>query len=343
MAGPRGYSSYHGRGPIGKILLMILLVLVILAAAAFILLQQYIVYDESGTPHLLLPEKNPTEETTPQTAPEAEAPDVELTIEDATPSQTLAALELPADPALWQAAVAGLTEQEQNAVCVTVKAPGGRLQYASAVPGASLSATAAAASAALPGILAGETHAIARLSCFRDELYSTANLDSAGLKNTGGYIFYDGNNNRWLDPAKPAARQYLCDLAKECAAMGFDEILLTDVSYPTAGKLDKIAYGETVKDQNFKAFLEELRTALSTYAVKLSIELPASAITEGRDSAAGLLLSDLAPLVDRVYVRTTAAEAPALTAAVTAVSPETAFIPEVTEAPGDGQFLLLTQ
>ena len=30
-------------------------------------------------------------------------------------------------------------------------------------------------------------------------------------KNTGGFIFYDGNNLNWLDPGKPAARQYLCD------------------------------------------------------------------------------------------------------------------------------------
>ena len=35
-----------------------------------------------------------------------------------------------------------------------------------------------------------------------------------GLKNTGGYIFYDGNNLNWLDPSKPAARQYLGGLAE---------------------------------------------------------------------------------------------------------------------------------
>ena len=40
-----------------------------------------------------------------------------------------------------------------------------------------------------------------------------------GLKNTGGYIFYDGNNSQGLDPAKPAAREYLCGLAKEAAEL----------------------------------------------------------------------------------------------------------------------------
>lgn len=78
----------------------------------------------------------------------------------------------------------------------------------------------------------------------------------------------------WLDPSKPAARQYLCGLAKELAEMGFDEILLTDVSYPTEGKLDKIAYGETGKVQNLNTFLDEMRAALAAYDVKLSIELP---------------------------------------------------------------------
>ena len=87
-------------------------------------------------------------------------------------------------------------------------------------------------------------HTIARLSCFHDPKAANRDVEGMGLKNTGGYIFYDGNNSQWLDPAKSAAREYLCKLAKEAAELGFDEILLTDVSYPIVGKLDKIAGGE---------------------------------------------------------------------------------------------------
>ena len=45
MAGPRGYSSYRGRGSKAKKTLSVVLVLVILAAVGFMMLQRYIVYD----------------------------------------------------------------------------------------------------------------------------------------------------------------------------------------------------------------------------------------------------------------------------------------------------------
>ena len=95
-----------------------------------------------------------------------------------------------------------------------------------------------------------------------------------GLKNTGGYIYYDGNDLNWLDPSKPAARQYLCGLAREIADLGFDEILLTDVGYPTTGPLDKIDYNGADRAESIRTFLEELRSALGEYGVAVSIELP---------------------------------------------------------------------
>ena len=151
-----------------------------------------------------------------------------------------------------------------------------------------------------------------------------------GLKNTGGYIFYDGNNGNWLDPSKPAARQYLCTLAAELAQQGFDEILLTDVGYPTVGKLDKIDYNGADRAASIRLFLEELRSALGEYGVAVSIELPPEVITSGADDTAGLVLSDIAPLVDRVYAVTTVDQIPALEAAVSAAGEDTDFVAELT-------------
>ena len=153
-----------------------------------------------------------------------------------------------------------------------------------------------------------------------------------GLKNTGGYIFYDGNNSQWLDPAKLAAREYLCGLAKEAAELGFDEILLTDVSYPTVGKLDKINYGEGEKSANLTAFLKEMRAALEPYGVALSIEVPEAVISQGYDDDAGLLLAAIAPQVDRIYAVTTEENAPALAQAVSNAHETTQFVPELTDA-----------
>ena len=176
----------------------------------------------------------------------------------------------------------------------------------------------------------GAARAIARLSCLLDPIAAKADVEGMGLKNTGGYIFYDGNNGNWLDPSKPAARQYLCTLAAELAQQGFDEILLTDVGYPTVGKLDKIDYNGADRAASIRLFLEELRSALGEYGVAVSIELPPEVITSGADDTAGLVLSDIAPLVDRVYAVTTVDQIPALEAAVSAAGEDTDFVAELT-------------
>lgn len=335
MAGPRGYNSYRGRGSKAKKVLSAVLVLIILAAVGFMMLQRYIVYDETGRPYMEMPWQK--EETT-GTQPEAPQ-DLDITIQEpekteivTTAYQIVAA---PVTQADWEQAQMQMgleTGSPYNAVAVTAKDSTGRIYFSTAVPSAAPFVHTAGDTAAVLAAIAqdeGRT-AVARLSCFHDSKASNADVEGMGLKNTGGYIFYDGNNTRWLDPGKPAARQYLCQLAKELAEMGFDEILLTDVSYPTEGKLDKIYYGETMKSQNLMAFLEEMRTALEAYDVMLSVELPETVVAEGSDNIAGLMLADIAPRVDRVYAVTTEDRAETLSAAVSAVSEKTDFVPELT-------------
>ena len=114
------------------------------------------------------------------------------------------------------------------------------------------------------------------------------------------------------------------------AQQAFDEILLTDVGYPTVAKLDKIDYNGADRAASIRLFLEELRSALGEYGVAVSIELPPEVITSGADDTAGLVLSDIAPLVDRVYAVTTVDQIPALEAAVSAAGEDTDFVAELT-------------
>lgn len=343
MSTPRGYSSYHGRTSPGKIFLIILLVLVIAAASVFLLLQRYIVYDASGTPHLELPQKESLEEAAASVSASssADAP-LNVTVEKPQGAETLTGVQLSADPASWLTAANSLTSAGENAYCVTMKASGGAVEYESAVTGASLSKTAQAASAELPALLGTDAWSVARISCLRDSAYARANLDAAGLKNTGDYLFYDGNNENWLDPAKQGTQDYLSALAGECAQMGFQEILLTDLSYPTKGKLSKINAGGAPKSENLKALVTAVKAALAQYGVKLSVELPAEVISNGVDADAGLSLSDIAPLVDRVYAQAAADQVPALREAVKAASAQTDFVAEAAAAVSGGSSLLVT-
>lgn len=326
MSTPRGYSSYRGRKMLWKILIAILLVAVILAAAGFLLLQKYLVYDENGRPHLQLPADSAAAESAPEGA---SSDPLNITIDQPAAPEDFRAVQLGGDPAGWAAAAAAAS---QNVLCVTVKAPGGRVLYQSAVPEAPGAETAAAASAALSSLLDGKTYAIARLSCLRDGETARSHLDDMGLKNTGGYVFYDGNNENWLDPSKPATVEYLCALAKECAALGFGEILLTDLTYPTKGKLDKIDYNGADRAQALADLVSAVKAAVGGETA-VSVELPETAVASGDDEAAGQNLSLLTPLVSRIYVPS---DNPALGA-----DSELPLVRETAQPPSDGDYLLL--
>ena len=341
MAYSRGYHSYHGRTPRWRIVLMALLVVVILVAVAVIALSRYIVYDEEGTLRMELPwQEEPVKET-----PD---PPLDLTIEEPVKPQTLRGFSAPV-PLTRESWSHSLDQAKEtfdcNAAAVTLKDAAGNVYFNSttALPGTVQlqEETDAALAEVVAYCQSTEGHSIARLSCFHDPKAANRDVENMGLKNTGGYIFYDGNNSQWLDPAKPAAREYLCGLAKEAAELGFDEILLTDVSYPTVGKLNKIDYGEGEKGGHLADFLEEMRAALAPYGVMLSIEVPKAVISQGADENAGLLLADIAPKVDRIYAPADAAEVPALAQAVSTASQFAEFVPELAEAdPAVGNFLV---
>jgi len=351
MADHRGYNSYRGRKPVGKIILAILLVLIILGSAGFIALQKYVVYDDSGKPRLELPGKSSPSASSPAES-NSSAGDLEITVQEPEKAKLkLQGIQLGSDPAAWKAVVGGLTAAGQDTFCVTMKAADGRLQYQSAADGAPLSDTAAAASQVLPELLGGDLYAVARISCLRDTLYAKAHVEDAGLKNAGGYIFYDGSNENWLDPSKQGTRDYLCAIAKECAAMGFDEIVLTDLSYPTAGKLTKIHYGSGISAASLSAYkadqisacLSAIRDALKDSGVKLSLELPETVLTNnGVDDAAGIdLWHGLSSQVDHLYVPVTADKVDVLRQLMT--NPDT-LIPELSAAPavpGDQPYLVM--
>ncbi|WP_304965448.1 putative glycoside hydrolase [uncultured Oscillibacter sp.] len=339
MVGTKGYSSYRGRGPKWKILLAILLVLVIAVAASVIYLQQFLVYGADGSRQIRLPWQ--TEEKAPPPDGEGEAPenqpDVDVVVqepEDQSPKET-AAFSLPAQAltqALWQE-----TEKPSgaNAVAVRLKTSNGTVYFnaANAVSGAV--ETEMDTAAALAAVTAQEgLHTIASVACLQDFKAANADVEGRGLKNTGGYIFYDGNNSLWLDPAKPGTREYVCALAKEIAELGFDELLLTDFSYPTVGKINKIHYNTDVPlANNLDLLLSDLNTALESYDILLSVEVPEAVIAEGPDTVAGLDLNRLASRVDRVYAVTTPEKAETLSnlvAQAAGAEGKTEFVPELT-------------
>ena len=344
MAGAKGYRSYRGRGTKKKILLAVLLCLVILAAAVVIWLQGHMVYDADGTPHLDIPWQ--------QTGEQEPQEELDLVIEEPEAPPAVHALSLTAAP-LTQASLEEArtaAEGSYNAFAVTLKDSGGTVYFDSRTALSGTVETAADTAAALESLTQadGGVTAIARISALLDPVAARADVEGMGLMNTGGYIFYDGNNLNWLDPSKEATQTYLSGIAVEAAELGFQEILLTDFSFPTEGSLDRIAYPEAGTRESLRACLAAIRTALDAAGyeeVALSVETTARVIVGGLDETAGVALTDLADVVDRVYAVTTEEQAPALSAAAEAAG--VTFVPELTAAPtgtaAEGSYLLLAE
>ena len=356
MAGAKGYSSYRGRGPRWKILLAVVLVVVIAVALSVVYLGEHVVYSADGRRQIVLPWQREERDAPPDGEEEdPDQPDVSVTVQEPEEKepQEIAAGSLPAKAltaADWTAWSGETKNKDFNAVAVRLKTSNGTIyfNFTGAVSGAV--ETELDTASTLSALTSREgLHTIASVACLQDFKAANADVEGRGLKNTGGYIFYDGNNNLWLDPAKPSTREYVCDLAKEIAELGFDELLLTDFSYPTVGKINKINYNTDVPlANNLDLLLGDLRTALEPYDILLSVEVPEAAIAEGPDTVAGLDLNRLAIRVDRIYAATTPEKVETLSTLVTqaAGAEGTAeFVPELTaDSPGmTGNRLILAE
>lgn len=312
MAGAKGYSSYRGRGPRWKILLAIVLVAVIAVAVSVIYLGEHIVYSSDGRRQIVLPWQREEKDSpaSGEQEDETDAPSVDVQVQEPEAPEIVdtMAVSMPPQPIsqdAWSAfklnVLYGPSAVAHNAVAVRLKTSNGTIYFDSAASDAA--ETELDTAAALADITGQQDlYAIASMACLQDFKAANADVEARGLKNTGGYIFYDGNNNLWLDPAKPATREYVCALAKEIAELGFDELLLTEFGYPTVGKINKIDYNTDVPlADNLDLLLGDLRTALEPYDIRLSVEVPETVITEGPDDVSGLDLNRLAVRVDRIY------------------------------------------
>lgn len=344
----KGYSSYRGRQGFWRRLLVIILMLILAAACAFLFLQRYITYSDDGSFRLELPfelnwelpffsagtqnddvpgkpeqdvnlivdrpqegEENPAKDDNEQ-MPENEPPtedaeqDEQPVEEPYLPPRLIEFSELPTDEA---ALVDALVAVGADGFVFRVKKDLGKVSYASTVAIADAIEETAVSRELLRRLCAQEdVYTVASINCFRDSVYAFANMAAAGVCQRSGYIWYDYDMQHWLDPDKEGARQYLIALALECAQLGFDELMLEELNYPTRGKLYKIDYSGNTMDKTsaLVLFLTELENALEPYGVRISLRLEENVVRGLAEDTAdsGFDVRAILPLVDAVYVET---------------------------------------
>ena len=109
-----------------------------------------------------------------------------------------------------------------------------------------------------------------------------------------------------MSPSLDEARQYVADVCRELAALGFDEILLDNSGFPTGDKVGSIVQGTAYDPDTFSAvitgFYDQVRAELADYPdVKLSIMGTEPAVADGADASSGQTLAALAQ-ADRVWL-----------------------------------------
>lgn len=319
MATTKGYHQYRGRGSKAKILLVILLVLILLGAVAYLFGQKYIVYDADGSVRLELPflqkkddgvdpDDIPDKDINIQYGEEGDAntgsdegkdtpavTDPDPVVVQKPALQILQAQELSyscltSDPT---AAIAG-----KSAVVINVKRVDGTLAYPSGVGLAQgILQAGDVALTNLKTITDSSCYTVARIAALCDIAFAELHHEAA-ITYSDGSLWYDDYQRHWLNPASEVTQQYLCDLAKECAALGFDEILLDQFRFPVEGNLN----GTNVPADRIAALTQlaqKIRDAVPSIAV--SILLPGGIGSDTSYAVSGITSQMINETFDRVY------------------------------------------
>lgn len=110
---------------------------------------------------------------------------------------------------------------------------------------------------------------IARVVCFKDG--RTGKNKDLSILNNKGELWYDGRRTPWLNPYNPKAIDYLLSIIKEISILGFKDIQLDYVRFPTEGKLSSIQYDtEVSKSDAINDFVNRARGV--AYGAELSID-----------------------------------------------------------------------
>jgi hypothetical protein len=149
------------------------------------------------------------------------------------------------------------------------------------------------------------------VDCFHDE---SAGEGDQRLYDKGGYPWYDTDDIAWADPANEEMQDYIVGIVQELAALGYDEVVLKNASYPISGNLDILSedcYNPDTFETTINSFYAKLAEAMKDSDTILSVVVPADVVTEGADGS-GQTLTNLKQLGGRLWVDSDEADASTL-------------------------------
>lgn len=146
-----------------------------------------------------------------------------------------------------------------------------------------------------------DVYVIARIAVFQDSIYSKNHINGS-VQDEYGNLWYDKHKLSWVDPSNTQFHKYILDLSYEAYELGFDEINLDYIRFPTDGLIDPVyplSTGNTKKDviTNFVKYMYE---NLNSKNIPLSIDVFGQIVSDNNDMGIGQYYEDLLPYVDAI-------------------------------------------
>lgn len=146
-------------------------------------------------------------------------------------------------------------------------------------------------------------YVIARIAVFEDN-YLPGERPDLGLKKIGGGLWRDFKGLAWLDPASQEVWDYHVVLAKEVIKVGFDEINLDYIRFPSDGDISNIVYPfwdyKTPKKEVIRQFFEYFSQRIKPLGIFISADLFGLTLTSETDMNIGQWLEDAALYFDYI-------------------------------------------
>ena len=200
-----------------------------------------------------------------------------------------------------------ISETELNSVVVDVKGDRGFLAYRSGLPLATELGVSIKGEMSLNEFMdlcqERGIYTIARVVVFKDSPLAHARPELA-LRQADGSVWLDREDLGWGNPYRKEVWEYNVGIAVEVAQLGFDEVQLDYVRFPSGGDLDEIVYDEEdspeAKTAAIRAFVSRVREALGPHEVSLSVDVFGLTLVVDPecDMGIGQRVIDIAPYVD---------------------------------------------
>ena len=146
-------------------------------------------------------------------------------------------------------------------------------------------------------------YTIARIAVFEDN-YLPREKPELALKNQNGGIWHDNKGLVWLDPASQEVWDYTVAIAREAVKVGFDEINLDYIRFPSDGETALIKYPfwnrEKTRAEVIRDFFEYFNYRIKPLGVFISADLFGLTLTSTNDLNIGQWLEYAAPYFDYI-------------------------------------------